>query len=958
MVRFFHPWCVLAAGSLTLLAPHQGRAIQVDGPDYSAETWRLAGGIPLDEVKSILQRKNGFLWFATPGGAIRFDGVGFDAFNQRENPGLPSNQIESLFEDRNGNLFLGHATGNVSLRLPNGFRSINLPDDWPTQPVVSFIENDGCVWAVNHAGGRLMVAQNGGCIDAGPVEHGGSDGVRELPDGWTVADDEVVCVEGGAIAKIWGPTPWRTKDQRIIFCQLRNGDVAVGTTLGGIFILHDDGNYSIINQQSSLRSIHILSLCEDAEGNLWVGTFTGITKLHRRICRSVSYNPSRLATWSCIAPKNDGGIWLGTSKGSLHCSQADFSDLHEVIYTPDDNAVRAICEKGKTVWYSKAGHSIMKLLAGRSKSVDAMQEHDDVWAMVEDSTKTLWAGGASGLWRLANSNWTKQESLEQGVYGVRCLAAADNGALWIGMEQNGLAMRLPDGTIRHCTVDDGLPATFVSSLLWEPDTQRLWIGTFGGGLAVLADGQILRVPFPADVVYKILKDAQGRLWLVTENGVRIATPEVLLTGIEQQELAGPVVALGAEEGIKPAVSVARGLSTACRTADGSMWFISDLDIVRVDPRDVRPVEREVPLFIRKLVVNGQTLTLGDQSEIELQPGVRRLDVHFSALSFVDHSLLNFKYRLLGLDDGWMQTQAADRTINFQRLPPGNYAFELLAANRDGIWNAHPLGLKLVIPPFWWQRLWFKSALIAATMALIVLFALSIADRINRQKLIRTEKMRAVEQERTRISMDLHDEVGSEMTRMSLLINRLMRMFNRNDLRYLPDQINELGQVAQHLVKALDEIVWVVSPANDNLDNLVAYLARYVSDYLEATSFDCDLKLPDELPPVVLPGPVRHNLYLAVVEALNNSVKHSDATEICFCVQYENNVLYMALSDNGKGLDPSDTPRFQRGLKGMHRRMEKLGGIVEIKPVAGGGTSVAFRVPIAHAGMDWGDANIT
>ena len=156
-------------------------------------------------------------------------------------------------------------------------------------------------------------------------------------------------------------------------------------------------------------------------------------------------------------------------------------------------------------------------------------------------------------------------------------------------------------------------------------------------------------------------------------------------------------------------------------------------------------------------------------------------------------------------------------------------------------------------------------------------------------------------------------------------------------------IHEMERVSGKLVHSLDEIVWVVRPTNDTLNNLIMYLSKYVSELLVGTHIECELDVPFEVPEVAVSGPVRHNLYLGVKEALNNVIKHSGATHLVFSMDYSERCCCVKLQDNGTGFDGSDDAPFHRGLKSMKRRMELVNGTFSISAVPEGGTLVEFRL---------------
>ncbi|MGE4490469.1 MAG: ATP-binding protein, partial [Kiritimatiellales bacterium] len=285
-----------------------------------------------------------------------------------------------------------------------------------------------------------------------------------------------------------------------------------------------------------------------------------------------------------------------------------------------------------------------------------------------------------------------------------------------------------------------------------------------------------------------------------------------------------------------------------------------------------------------------------------------------------------------------------REANYQHVPPGHYRFELLAANRDGVWNMEPVSIHILVQPHFWETWWFHAAIIVFCTLLLSFIVFSISDRIHRKKVIHAQQLQAVEEERTRIAMDIHDEIGSEVTRITLLCNLFIHTFRVKDWSKAPRHLNELDRVSQKLVKSLDEIVWVVRPSNDNLKSLLLYLSEYAVTLLEEAGIECDVDIPEVLPEINVSGPVRHNLYLAVKEALNNCIKHANATCVHLGVEIGTHIFTIVIEDNGCGIDHINGP-FKRGMISMERRMALIGGRFSVECGGSGGTAVIFTVPI-------------
>jgi signal transduction histidine kinase len=326
-----------------------------------------------------------------------------------------------------------------------------------------------------------------------------------------------------------------------------------------------------------------------------------------------------------------------------------------------------------------------------------------------------------------------------------------------------------------------------------------------------------------------------------------------------------------------------------------------------------------------------------------------LEVQFTGLSFTSPERVQFQYRLEGHEAGW-QTPASRRvTLSF--LPPGDYTFHVIACNNDGLWNEAGDSLAIVMLPFFWQTLWFKAVLISlGAGALALVFFLESRRRLQ-LKLERIARERELERERARIAQDIHDDLGASLTRIGMLSQSAA-----GDLHDPPRATLNLTQIydtARDLTRAMDEIVWAVNPRHDTLESLANYIARFAHDFLSAAQIRCRLDAPLHVPELTVRSEVRHNLFLAFKETLNNAVKHSGATEVRVKLELPADGLRLAIVDNGSGFEQHKTGSGRTGdrvvsgygMAGIRTRLEQVGGRVEIRSAPGEGTRVELFVPL-------------
>jgi len=251
-----------------------------------------------------------------------------------------------------------------------------------------------------------------------------------------------------------------------------------------------------------------------------------------------------------------------------------------------------------------------------------------------------------------------------------------------------------------------------------------------------------------------------------------------------------------------------------------------------------------------------------------------------------------------------------------------------------------------IMPHFWERRWFIALGVFILLILTATIIRIVERRRFQYQLQHATQERALERERARIAQDLHDDLGSSLTRISLL-SSLLQADKDN-----PDQVTfhagKLSEAASQTVRALEEIVWAVRPGSDSLQSLVEYIAHFANELFENNPTRCRLDLPHDLPTKPLPPDVRHNIFLIVKEALTNALRHAGAKEVHVQAKVSADALEILVQDDGRGFEPSmpATEGRRHGLGNMHRRAETIGGTLELQSTSGKGTTVRLVVNLA------------
>lgn len=229
-------------------------------------------------------------------------------------------------------------------------------------------------------------------------------------------------------------------------------------------------------------------------------------------------------------------------------------------------------------------------------------------------------------------------------------------------------------------------------------------------------------------------------------------------------------------------------------------------------------------------------------------------------------------------------------------------------------------------------------------AMLILFVWLFLKWYLQRKLIKHkqefEKQQAVEKERTRIALDMHDDLGGGLSRIKFLSQSIQ--LKMNEQKSITDDVTKIAQYSDEMVDKMGEIVWALNEKNDSLADLLAFTRAYAVEYLSLNNIACDFRMPEKVPETFISGEIRRNIFLSVKEALHNIIKHAAATEVILQIEFDKN-LKLIIHDNGKGIDFDHIRRFGNGLINIRERIKSIGGKATIKNDKG--ALIQLEVPV-------------
>jgi len=301
--------------------------------------------------------------------------------------------------------------------------------------------------------------------------------------------------------------------------------------------------------------------------------------------------------------------------------------------------------------------------------------------------------------------------------------------------------------------------------------------------------------------------------------------------------------------------------------------------------------------------------------------------------------------VLSWDEVYNVIDGNTRRATYVNVPPGRYVFRAMGLAGGGEVAGDTLAMTVMIPPPVWERFWFWPAVAAGVVAMVSLAVLAFFRQRAMRILERLRFQNALERDRTRIARDMHDDLGTRVTFITLSAALAQREIDTS-----PDDarrhLAKMTESARELVVAMDDLVWAVDPAHDTLDELAFHITRLSDEMFRDTEIRCRLDIPSMLPSLPLGSEFRHNFALAVKEALHNVLRHAGPCEVFLSLKFDGQILGITIRDTGVGFEAAGVGRGH-GLGNFGGRMKEIGGTCSIDSSPGKGTCVVLSCPVSR-----------
>src|SRR5689334_10559942 len=938
--------------------------------EFGHQAWLTENGLPQNTVQSIVQTQDGYLWAGTQEGLARFDGLNFTVFDKENTPAFKSNDIRFLVEDRAGRLWISTSYGLVC-RHNGQFTSFTVNEGLPDNSVGPVVEDtSGNVW-IGTAGGlsrfdngkfstltveqglsrnvvQTLYARADGTLLIGTsaglqllrrdqftpvatpenVHPGNITAIAETKNGylWFGTLDGLYGLDSSTGTSSFVALP----NSRVSALRVDRADVLWVATARGLASLRN-GKIETFTTDDGLTSNLVLSLFEDREGSLWIGTEAGGLNLLKSK-KFTTYTtkdglPNDLV--KAIYQDAQGGIWIGSNGGGLTLfKNGSFTTWTTRDGLSSDVVLSLAGDANGTIWVGTPD-GLNRFKDGKFQTFTFAEglSNDLVRSVLVDRNGVLWVGTRDGLNSFHNNEFTTystRDGLANNFIGA--IYEDSKGNLWVGTL--GGLNKISDGKFQTFTTKDGLSSNTVISL-YEDGSGDLWIGTNGGGLNRFRDGKFVSFTNMPDVIYRILEDKQQNLWCSSNKGIFRVNKRELDKGVVNPTFYGPA------DGTLTRESSGGGHPAGWKTSDGRLWFATIKGLAVIDPEHIPLNTSPPPIAIEQLFVDNQSIPL--TPKVTLSPGAARLDFYYTALSFIAPENVRFKYKLEGFDHDWIDG-GGRRVASYTNLRPGNYLFRVIAANNDGVWNESGAALDLYLRPRFYQTYWFY-------LLCVLLLALT-AWQLYRLRVRRMAvQFRAVNDERNRIAREIHDNLAQDILGISVqleLVARLMPAAAETAKAHL----DRARMLVRNSMTEARRYVWDLRSQELQKKDLPAALRDTTKRLTAETDIETVVEVAGPLRP--LPVEVESNLLRIGQEAINNAVKHARAKRIEVGLNFDTRKVQLSIRDDGRGFDPREQIADGHfGLLGMRERAEQIGGALSIDSAPERGTQIAVDVPLSE-----------
>ncbi len=949
--------------------------IPLSAQQLAFKTYTRGTGLASDYILSLYQDNRGFLWIGTDRGVSRYDGMSFRNFTTED--GLSSNMIYCIFQSSDGAMWFGTYEGGACRFDGKKFQRFTTKEGLPSNSVNAITEDRFGRMYFETSRGTVMMRGNK-FINVFDYKGGTARPMLRLRDGTILVPDssrlyEITPTDDDRILKQIIPID---SSLRINFyfmnstaaVERANGEIVMAAAHNLLFLRRTKSGWSIQRKKGTYSEA--LGIGEDRSGSLWLGGQFGLARIlggHTALFGiGNGVDPPFV---QALLVDREGVIWIGTFGGGLKKLIGD----HLRIFTSregllSDNVNTIFPDSKNRIWVgTKNLANVIKHDSVFRVQFEKRYSNDQTRAFGEKADGTIYLGAFNYLFRIVQSSRSTYQALRipeirAAFSGVAVINSPTlSNELWLGTYGEGV-VHLAKGKTTHITTSDGLVSDMIENI--TPARDGLWFLSRNNGATLYRKGILKNYSdaegFPSKMLFCVQENDDSTVWFGTNKGlVRMRRNAIRLYGNEEGLVGTSILGIFKDSShgssdlwivsdralhryeherlqSYASFSILSSEETSInqvtyQASTNQLWLATTNGAVRVDLTSARRLNVAPSIHITK-VFNDEILLYDELATISSGNELKRfvlpynrnnISFSYASTSFAREEEIRYRYKLSGADARWLEP-TRERVVRFRNLADGEYTFSVIAVNPDGIQSTEVATVSVTIMPPFWREWWFLSLFGIAVLSTITGTVRYYSTKKLKKQIYELEKEKAVQKERERISRDLHDNVGSQLTNIITGIG-LAEIYYKTEKPKADSLLLSLKTEVRETMTQLRETIRALKSNEMSFDNFIIELRKVIERHSKYYSGEILLNVDNDSKNDMILKPLQAlHLFRIIQEAITNSIKHSGAKNITVKISYKDEMLSISIIDNGIGMKEENFDLINgSGIENMKKRAEEI-----------------------------------
>ncbi len=934
-------------------------AVSVHSQTFNYRNYSVENGLASSTVYVAIQDRKGFMWFATENGVNRFDGNHFEQFTLEN--GLSDNDVLRIFEDSRGRIWFLTANGHLSFYLDGKIHNEK------TDPYLSLTYvASGFSYAFEDSKRRMWfcsINSQIGVLDEEKVIRIKSP-TKYNNSGIAVFEDSLNRIN--VLCDYWRYI-FDEKKQSLIHDSQYPGAVNLRYFMspeGRMHFISFDGIYQVSNDSfnkvysfsdSSLPTFEVVSATNSHDNTVYICTKNGALSFFPGNSKTKRFLPDK---WiNSVTVDKEDNIWFMTRGEGIYFLSKQYGQ--QKIYTnatisSGDIHSLAIGKNG-TIWIGGSNNTVCSLsndLISKITLPTINNLKGRIVYMDSDNNGNIWCCSDVSLYKISSTgdpikmvtDPTGFRTLNFSFSSTSSSALAYSSGIGSIVEKNDhLTVDVFKDTAlnkrTYCVFYDFSDHLFISNIdglykvvngesvnlsneipllkskiisIDQTRDSSLVFGTDGYGVILYKNGKpALHVTTAMGLSSSICRRIR-----ISNEKIFVCTNKGLTQFVYDNGKVGDFRIYGVSNGL-PSDDVRDVI-----VKNGIIYVVTSKGLAVIEENASLEMDFPPGIYIRDVLNN--TIHVRFDSTFTLPYRSNTITIKYSAITFNSPEDVIYEY---SIQTDRVETRQTSLTeLTFPDMSPGKYKFSVRAKKKNSEWSPFVI-LSFNVEYPYYRQLWFYLLIILLFVSGLTLIFVYLHRRSMRVQLLTLEKRNALSLERNRISEDMHDDLGAELSRI-VVVSELIK-FASTDNQSVHSNISKISEFATGATKKMEDIIWALNPQNDTLRSLVGYINRFCFNFFDGTGTTVEINTDDNIIDLPLNAKQRRNIFLAIKEIANNTMKYANAKRFFIHFKIEGETLCIEVGDDGNGFEESNVMENGNGLKNIRKRITELSGSVTL-----------------------------